>query len=196
MEKSDYEQYISWYQQEHSFTKNFFKALKPIHWVLIFLLLVVGYYLFQQESVNKNLIVVGLGVILFIIIFFSLRKKEGEKEPIPEHIIKIIGQIRLEQKVGGKNAELPEGTQISSSLYCRMRFEGDWINKFTPWKWEVGYKIISPAGLESWIAVIFNPWKGYITGIEPRPYGYDSREAHDIKIVPINVVPASKPTQA
>lgn len=185
----DYDEFLSWYKKENSPTKRFFKGLKPIHYALLIILLAVGYWLFQQEDINKNIVIGVLAVIIIIVIIFGFKKAE-KNEPIPEHIIKKIVELRMKKKIGN---ELPTGTTILSALYCRMRFEGTPTEKMTPFQWAVGIRIVYP---ESWlipnlirdVVVVCNPWKGYITAIEPRPTGYDPREAGDIKFVPVNIV--------
>lgn len=179
----DLQEAFDWQERRNSWITNFFKNAQPIHIIGLALISLVGIYLISTKSVNNYVVYAALGVIVLLIIFRS--KKAEDKIPIPENIIKIVGEQLMKRKVG---RELPWGTTIHSVLYCGMRYEGEWGSPYKPWKWEVGFVCLYPDYLKKVILVRFHPYEGYITKITEMPAGYTGQESNDLKLMPINLL--------
>jgi len=174
----DLEEYNSWEESQNSVWTNIRKSMTPIHLIGLVVLLMFSFYMLNQSGINKNLVFVAIGVVIFFIIWRGTGKKE--KIPIPENVIKIISLRLMKRKVLN---EYPYGTQIYSLPYCGLRYQGEWGGEFKPWKWEVGIKIITPPGLKKDLLVCLHPYDGYITKIMDMPSGYDGKASSDLKVL-------------
>lgn len=175
----DLDEYEQWYRNRSSYWENFKKSVSPVIVIGFLVIVLLGAYLISSAKVNPVYIYLIAGVILIVIIFKAGRAKE--KLPIPENIIKIIGLSLMKRKIG--TPEFPNGTMISPTPYCKMRFEGEWGQAFKPWKWEVGFNILYPNALKETVLVVFHPYDGYITGIVGQPAGWKAEKANDLKIM-------------
>lgn len=180
MVSRDLEDFLRWEESRNSYFKNLMRKATPIHFITLALLALIAIYIFSTKTTGSNaFILVGVGAALLLIF---TRGKEVAKEPIPEHIIKIIGIMAMKRKVG-RDSELPWGTIVNSVLYCKLRFQGEWGSAFMPWKWEVGFKIIKPNGSRAVVLGIFHPYDGYLTGIIKCGGGYTGEESSDLKVI-------------
>ena len=178
----DLNEYLEWDDSQNSGLSNFKKNLKPIHLILLVLLVIVGIYLLRQNTINKNFVIGGIFVVIAIFLWKGQKK---EKEPIPENIIKIITVRLMKRKIG---IEYPYGTEIRTLPYCHMRKMGEYGQDYKPWKLEVGVRIIQPNRLKKDLRVTLHPFDGYIEKIEKMEAGYDGTESSDVKIVPTQFI--------
>ena len=180
----DTDSYSDWEKRRNSFWVNLQKSITPVAIVGFLALILVGAYLVTKKDINPNYVYLTIVGVVVLLIFKADRSKD--KQPIPEHVIKIIGYAQMRRKIGG--IEYPTGTLINPTPYCQMVYEGEWGTPFRPFKWEVGFKVIFPNGLKQTHLAKFHPFDGYITGIRKAPAGYTGDESKDLKIImPMNL---------
>lgn len=172
---ADLKEYIAWEKKQNSFWANITKSMNASHAFAFAGLILFSIYLVSKADVNKNLVYIGVIVIVIAIIWKNYKK---EKDPIPEPIIKIIAEQNM-----SRSTDFPAGTKIEPMAYCKMRYEGEWGAPFRPWKWEVGFRVHYPDFREEEILVILNPYDGYVTGKIKKPTGYTGEESHDLKVL-------------
>lgn len=172
------QEYYEWEKEKNSFMTNFKKTLSPVTVIGFLALILVAYWMINNSKINPMYLFIPLGVII-IIVFFKADKVR-DKQPIPDHIMEIIGTSLMRRKIG---TVYPIGTIINPNGYGRIRWMGEWGQAFNAWKWEQGFNIIYPDGRRKTIKVIFEPFEGYITGKVGCPAGYNGEESTDLKVL-------------
>jgi hypothetical protein len=189
MATRDVNEFFDWERKKSSWSSNLLKSITPGQVIALALILLLGIYLISSNKANNNYIYFGIGIAIILILLRG--KKVEQKEPIPENVIKIIGNKLMQRKIG---TELPWGTRVHSTSYCAMRFMGEWGTPFMPWKWEVGFLVIYPNGKKEHWNVRFHPYEGYITKITKERAGYTGDESNDLKVLnPPQMVVKSTP---
>jgi len=174
-------EFEEWDNQRSSTWTNFKKSLTPIHMIALVALAIFGYYLINQAQSTSNQKTFVIGGIVVVVIVLILRGQLGkQKEPIPEDKIKAISEQLMKRKIGN---EYPFGTVILPTLYCSLRFQGEWGQAFAPWKWEVGFRILYPDYKYEEVVVVLHCYEGYITRIKKVPAGYSGDDSNDVKVL-------------
>lgn len=180
MNNRDLKEYEAWFDEQNSPFTQFKKNLNAVQIIALVGAIYLAWYMLKTGGSNSKWYLIGLAVVILIILFKP--KKAPEQEPIPEHVIKVLAKIQLDRKVG-HDTEFPTGTVISIMPECGMRFQGEWGELVTPWKWEVGFRAKNQEGLEKEYLCVLHAYRGYITGIKYMKYGYDGTVSNDMKIL-------------
>lgn len=169
------EEYEAWKGSQEKPWNRFIKNLKPGHYILIVIL--IGFMILlvkNKMSTDKNTILIIGGMAVAIIIFLTLKSREGKM--ISREQAMLIVKNKLEADIG---SVYTTGTRIELTGYCALRYWG----RDNPYKWEVGVNIIHPNSLIEEIMVALNPFSGEIMKLMATPAGWDATEAPDLKPV-------------
>ena len=175
----DWNDYKKWWDKENSFQNKLLRGLKPTHLILLLVLVVIGYMLWNQEGANKNIVIIVIGGIIILIIIMNI-KQTGKLNPIPENVAWQISRKEVDRKVA--NNQVPTGTIFIPSIISKLIYWGEaGGTEPIPYRWKLLYKVKTPDNLEKEIIISLHPFFGYLTGIFP---GSDKDvNSSDIKIV-------------
>lgn len=173
----DLEEVNDWQSRKNNPFFIFLKQTSPAVILSLILLFLLGWYMVQKSKVNSY---VALAVFVVLILIMMFMKRKEEKEPLPLSHVRILAVNFVERSVG---FVYPSGTRVEPHPYARMRQEGHWGDKFEPFKWEVGVKVIYPDLLEKVVLILMDPYTGFIEGAIAQPGGYTGELAKDIKVM-------------
>lgn len=186
MQKNPYQEYIEWKKQKDSRWSKVSKQIRPIHVILILVLISVGNFFVSSGKISSSsllTIVIGIGVFLLFLFF----RKPEERTLIPEHIIKQIAQEALEKKrlLG---IEIPFDSKINVTLVGEGIWEQDMVAGTSKMiKREVGFESRRKGFVKKGVIGV-HPYDGTVLGIRWEKFGYTGKESKDRVIVPINLL--------
>lgn len=174
------QEYLEWENNKNSFFSQVKKELSIIQIIALGGVMYLVWYMLKNGQKYQTWGVI-LGAIVLIVILLKPKKKV-QNEPIPDHIIKIIAQKLMNNKIGVEN-EYPQGTIVKVMDYCKLRFQGEWGLDYKPFVWEVGATVTYPDKLKKEVLISLNPYFGYITGIREMRTGYNGNTSPDLKVL-------------
>jgi len=174
----DVEEYLEWERSQTSTWNWIKKNLQPVHMFAIVIIMFFAWYLLENDKVNPNMVLGGVVLVIILIIYKG--KKAEERKPIPINVMQALCLRHLKREIG---RSYPRGTLFFPLGRFRMRFQGNWGEKYSPWKWEIGFRLIYPDGLRKDILYIADTWDGIITGAVEKPMGYTGQESTDLKVL-------------
>jgi hypothetical protein len=151
------------------------KNITPFQFIVILFLALLFLWFVMGSSTNRQAIMVGFAIILFI---FFFQKKAESSGLISEEVAKRIAYRAVENKK--EDFHIEPDSEVTPTNYCVLQYRSS-----EPLKWHVGMKVENRVGRIEYWRVIIHPYDGIVIGIVKEPTGFEGNEheVNDIVVV-------------
>jgi len=178
--------YKDWERKNSSGWSKLSKQIKPIHVVLLPLLILAANFAYSSGKISKTMAIV-IVIPFIVLIMFLIYRESSTPKLIPEHIIKQIAQDALERK-RIRGIEIPFDSRVRVTLVGEGVYETDMYTGTSGIiRRDVGFEVIKK-GLRKTGVIGVHPYNGTILGIRWERMGYTGKESKDRILLPVGFI--------
>ena len=173
----DYESYMDGKDKKNKVPFKIFDNAKPIHIVLLAILVYVG-SLIAKNNDSKWVygVLIGFGVLY---LFSVMKQTSGDSKPIPRGIAQQIAHNDLLKEIDAGRCFVA-GTTVTPTGYFK---DQSWDSGEGPklFKYNIGFKVKEPNCGPREIIYQMHPFTGESKGIIEQPLGFTGQDIKDIQ---------------